>query len=74
MEGDGCLVPEMAVSCLAFWMRMERVFSAHLGVQLMLVEVIVYQTNLQHGSSLIGQVRCLYLFLFIFSRRRHVQI
>lgn len=71
MEGDGCLVAEMAVSCLVFWMQIESMFSAHLGVHLMLVEVIVYQTNLQHGLSLIGQVRRWYLLLSIFSRRRH---
>lgn len=31
MEGDGCLVPEVAVSYLAFWMEIQRAFSAQLG-------------------------------------------
>lgn len=69
MEGDGCLVPAVAVSYLAFWMEIQRAFSAHLGVQLMPVQVIVYQTNFQHGLSLTGQVRQRNLLLVVFSRR-----
>lgn len=37
VEGDGCPIPEVAVSYLAFWMQIQRAFSAPLGVQLTLV-------------------------------------
>lgn len=57
MEGDDCPIPEVAVSYLAFWMQIQRAFNAPLRLQLALVEEILYQTNFQHGSSLIGKVR-----------------
>lgn len=63
------LMSEVVVSHLAFWMQIQSIFSDQLGVQLLLVKVIVYQTNFQHGLSLTGQFRQGYVFLVFFSRR-----
>lgn len=70
MEGDESHA-EMAVSYLAFWICIQRVFGAPPGLQLALLEEILYQTNFQPGSSLIGQVGQWYLVLVLFNRRRH---
>lgn len=40
VEGDGCPIPEVAVSYLALWMQIQRAFIAPPGLQLALEEEI----------------------------------